>query len=87
MDVSGHIPPVKESEYALNRMLGGPQSRSGPSGEEKNVSSLPVFEPDLPASSIVTILITLCRILFLMAAQRHRMWNVGLNILPNPVRC
>jgi len=45
MEVSGHIAPVKELEYPLNRILGGPQSRSGPSGEEKNFSSLHAIRP------------------------------------------
>ena len=45
MEVSGHITPVKEPEHSLNRILGGPQSRSGPSGEEKNFSSLPAIQP------------------------------------------
>jgi hypothetical protein len=45
MEVSGHINPVKERAYPLNRMLGGPQGRSGSSGEEKNVSSLPAIRP------------------------------------------
>jgi hypothetical protein len=69
----GYITPVKEPEYPLNRMLGGPQSRSGPSGEEKK-HLVPARDstPDLPASSLVTILTTLCRIPYVMAAQRHR---------------
>jgi len=72
---NGHITLVKEPEYPLNRMLGGPQSRSGPSGEKKKKKHLvPARDstPHLPASSLVTILTTLCRIPYVMAAQRHR---------------
>jgi len=31
--------------YSLDRRLGGPQSRSGPNGEEKKSLSLPAIEP------------------------------------------
>jgi hypothetical protein len=40
MEVSGQLhgpaalPPGKERQYSLDRMLGGPQSRSGCGGEE-----------------------------------------------------
>jgi hypothetical protein len=47
MEVSGQLhapaalPPEKDpSQYPLDRILGGPQSRSGRGGEEKN-SQLP----------------------------------------------
>jgi hypothetical protein len=42
MEVSGHrhaqaaLPLGKELWYPLDRRLGGPQSRSGPGGKEKN---------------------------------------------------
>jgi len=42
MEVSGQLhtpaalPPVKDPSYPLDRSLGGPQSRSGRGGEEKN---------------------------------------------------
>jgi len=36
------------------RRLGGPQSRSGRSCEEKNSRSLPGIEPDRPARSLVS---------------------------------
>jgi hypothetical protein len=42
MEVNGQLhapatlPPGKEPRYPLDRRLGGPQSRSGRSGEEKN---------------------------------------------------
>ena len=43
---NGHITLVKEPEYPLNRMLGGPQSRYGPSGEKKKTSRpCPRFDP------------------------------------------
>jgi hypothetical protein len=39
----------------VDRRLGGPQSRSGRSGEEKNPRHLPVFEPPIihPVSPVL----------------------------------
>jgi hypothetical protein len=51
MEVSGqlHAPaallPGKEPLYPLDRRLGGTQSRSGRSGEEKNSQPSPRIEP------------------------------------------
>jgi hypothetical protein len=51
MEVSGqlHVPatlsPGKEPRYPLDRRLGGPQSRSGRDGEEKNSQLPPEIEP------------------------------------------
>jgi hypothetical protein len=51
MEVGGQIqapaalPPGKETLYPLGRRLGGPQSRSGRSGEEKNSEPPPGTEP------------------------------------------
>jgi hypothetical protein len=40
------LPPGKEpTQYPLDRRLGGPQSRSGRDGEEKNSKSPPRIEP------------------------------------------
>jgi hypothetical protein len=39
------LPAGKEPRYTLDRRLGGPQSRSGRGGEEKNSHSLPVIQP------------------------------------------
>lgn len=36
--------PKKEPRYPLNRMMGGPQSRSRGFEEEKNLLPLPAFE-------------------------------------------
>jgi hypothetical protein len=53
MEVSGqlHTSAVylqgKSPWYPLNRRLGGPQSRSGRGGEEKNSQSLPGLEPPI----------------------------------------
>jgi hypothetical protein len=53
MEVIGqrHTPssllPGKEPPYPFDRRLGGPQSRSGRSGEEKNSQPLPVLEPPI----------------------------------------
>jgi hypothetical protein len=53
MEVSGQIhtpaalPPRKEPWYPLDRRLGGPQSRSGRGGEEKNSQPLPGLEPSI----------------------------------------
>jgi hypothetical protein len=41
------LPPGKEPWYLLDRRLGGPQSRSGRSGEEKNSQPLPGLEPPI----------------------------------------
>jgi hypothetical protein len=51
-------PQGKNPWYPLNRRLGGPQSRSGHGGEEKNSQSPPGIEPrnpDRPARSLVAI--------------------------------
>jgi hypothetical protein len=52
----------------LDRKLGGPQSRSGLGGEEKNSQPLPGIEvqiPDRPANSLVTIPTELSRLLII----------------------
>jgi hypothetical protein len=49
MEVSGQLhaptalPPGKEPPYPLDKRLGGPQSRSGRYGEERNLT--PAFQP------------------------------------------
>jgi hypothetical protein len=59
MELSGqlHAPaalsPLKELQYPLDRMLGGPQSRSGRGGEKKNSQPLPGIQL-LSARSLVT---------------------------------
>jgi hypothetical protein len=56
----GHSP-----QYSLHRRLGGPQSRSGCHGEEKNLLPLPGIEPQFlcrPAHSVVTIPTELSRL-------------------------
>jgi hypothetical protein len=51
MEVSGQLhapaalPHGKSPWYPLDRRLGGPQSRSGRGGEEKNSQPLPGIEP------------------------------------------
>jgi hypothetical protein len=51
MEVSGHphapaaLPPGKSPGYPVDGRLGGPQSRSGRGGEEKNSQPLPGIEP------------------------------------------
>jgi hypothetical protein len=53
MEVSGqlHAPPLyprgKSLRYLLDRRLGGPQSRSGRGGEEKNSQPLSGIEPPI----------------------------------------
>jgi hypothetical protein len=42
------LPPGKEPSYPLDRRLGGTQSQSGCSGEEKNSQSPPVIGPPNP---------------------------------------
>jgi hypothetical protein len=60
MEVSGQLhapaalPPGKEPQFPLDRRLGGPKSRSGRGGEEKNSQPQPGIEPknpDRPARS------------------------------------
>jgi len=41
----GRFNPGEEPRYTVYRSLGGPQSRSGRFGEEKNLLSLQKFEP------------------------------------------
>jgi hypothetical protein len=51
MEVSGHLhapdalSPGKSPWYPLDRILDGPQSRSGRGGEEKNSQPPPGIEP------------------------------------------
>jgi len=46
MEVSGQLyVQVKNTWYPLDRRLGGPQSRSGNSGEKKNSKLLPGIKP------------------------------------------
>jgi hypothetical protein len=53
MEVSGQLhapalyPQGKKPWYQLDRRLGGPQSQSGSSGEEKNSQPLPGFKPPI----------------------------------------
>jgi hypothetical protein len=41
------LPQGKSPRYPLDRRLGGPQSRSGRGGEEKNSQPLPELEPPI----------------------------------------
>jgi hypothetical protein len=53
MEVTGQLhapaalPPGKDPGYLIDRRLGGPQSRSGRGGEEKNSQPLPGLEPPI----------------------------------------
>jgi hypothetical protein len=53
MEVSGQLhapaalPQGESPRYPLNRRLGGPQSRFGRGGEEKNSQPLPGLEPPI----------------------------------------
>jgi hypothetical protein len=55
MEVSGQLhgpaalPPGKEPWFPLDRRLGGPQSRSGRGGEEKNSQPPSGIEPQNPS--------------------------------------
>jgi hypothetical protein len=52
LHVPAGLPQGKSPCYPLDRRLGGPQSRSGYGGEEKNSQPLPSLEPpDHPAHS------------------------------------
>jgi hypothetical protein len=62
MEVSGQLhataalPQGKSCWYPLDRRLGGPRSRSGRGGEEKNSQSLPGLEPPIiqPVAQLYT---------------------------------
>jgi hypothetical protein len=59
------FPQWKSTWYPLDRRLGGPQSRSGRGGEEKNSQPPPGIEPsnpDRPARSLVAIPTELSRL-------------------------
>jgi len=45
LHTSAALFPGKQPRYPLDRRLGGPQSRSGRGGEEKNPQPLPGLEP------------------------------------------
>jgi hypothetical protein len=48
MEVNGQLYPQEKSPwYPLDRRLGGPQSRSGRDGKEKNSQPLPRLEPPI----------------------------------------
>jgi len=49
MEVSSHPGrrPYEEPQYLLNRRLGGLQGQSGHFGKDKNLLSLPGFEPQI----------------------------------------
>jgi hypothetical protein len=50
----GRFTPWKAPQYLLNRRLGGPQSRYGPFGEEKNIFTLPGLESRIVQVAIPT---------------------------------
>jgi hypothetical protein len=51
--VPAALTPGKKNWYPFDRRLGGPQSRSGRGGEEKNSQPLQVLKPpDHPACSL-----------------------------------
>jgi hypothetical protein len=65
MEVSGQfhalaaLPQGNSLWYPLDMRLGGPQSRSGKGGEEKNSKSQPGIEPqnpDHPVCSLVSVI-------------------------------
>jgi hypothetical protein len=47
LHVPAALPPGKELQYPLDRRLGGPQSRSGHGGEERNFQPLLGREPSI----------------------------------------
>jgi hypothetical protein len=60
------LPQGKRPWYPLDRRLGGPQSRSGRGGEEKNsrpLSGIEPWNPDRPARSLPIILTEPSRLL------------------------
>jgi hypothetical protein len=66
--------PREKCRYGLCRRLGGPQSRSGPYGEEKNIPPLGEIEHRLvscPARSLVAIPTELSRLINRMKVVRN----------------
>jgi hypothetical protein len=63
MEVSGklHAPDSLLNRYPLDRRLGGPQSRSGRGGEDKNSQPCRESNPTRQAGSLETILTELPR--------------------------
>jgi hypothetical protein len=55
-DPAALYPRGKSPWYLLDRRLGGPQSRSGRGGEEKNSQPLPGLEPPIRTVEIAQIL-------------------------------
>jgi hypothetical protein len=55
----GHFTPRKKARYPLNRRLSEPQSQFGHYGEEKDILSLPSFEPQT-IQPIALLLYRLC---------------------------
>jgi hypothetical protein len=47
MEVNGQLHAPANSSYPLDRRLGGPQSRYGRGGEEKNSQPQPRLEPPI----------------------------------------
>jgi hypothetical protein len=56
LDAPVTYPQGKSPRYPLDRRLGGPQSRSGRGGEEKDVPSSAEHQPGRPSHILVTIL-------------------------------
>jgi len=59
MEVNHFTPIEMTLSYSINVRLGGPQSRSGPFGEEKYFGRFGNRNQDGLARSLVTVLITL----------------------------
>jgi hypothetical protein len=76
MEMSGQLhapvalPPKKDPWYALDRKLGGPQSRSGRGGEEKKHRPRRESNPRTPIVQPV--------------AQRYTDWAIAHNMVPAP---
>jgi hypothetical protein len=73
MEVSGQLhapaalPPGKQTLVHIGRRLGGPQSRSGCGGEEKNSQPVPGFESPIIQPLAQRCTTELFRLLFLSA--------------------
>jgi hypothetical protein len=88
MEVSGKLHaltaflPCKKPWYPLDRRLGGPQSRSGLSGEEKNSQPLPGFLPPIiqpVAQRYTTELTRLMRYIWFLVFTGFIRLRVGLS--------
>jgi hypothetical protein len=69
------LPPGKEPRYPLYGRLGGPQSRSGRSGEKKNSQPLSGLEPQIIQPVAQRYTTELTRFLFSVGSADKNQWR------------